>query len=167
MHEDTKSAIAFPGNSRIHVGLAVSNLDDSKRFYQTLLGRAPTKERPGYIKFESCDPSVNLSLNQIKEPVGLNQNHSTHYGIQVQSTGAVVEAVDRFKRSGLDVRVEEKTTCCYSVQDKVWTQDPDGNRWEVFVVTDTDAEYDMDSDSACCQGAHGAVGTASECCSPG
>ncbi|MFP4103671.1 MAG: glyoxalase/bleomycin resistance/dioxygenase family protein, partial [Coleofasciculus sp.] len=24
--------------------------------------------------------------------------------------------------------------CCYAIQDKVWVSDPDGNRWEIFVV---------------------------------
>ena len=64
MKENVVSAVDFPGSSRIHVGLAVSDLERSKRFYQTLFGRAPTKERPGYAKFEPTDPSVNLSLNQ-------------------------------------------------------------------------------------------------------
>ena len=27
-----------------------------------------------------------------------------------------------------------QTNCCYAIQDKTWTQDPDGNEWEVFVV---------------------------------
>jgi catechol 2,3-dioxygenase-like lactoylglutathione lyase family enzyme len=152
MHEDTKSAIDFPGKARIHIGLAVSNLNDAKRFYQTLLGHAPTKERRGYIKFETTDPSVNLALNEIEHGASLNEKVPVHYGIQVQSSAAVIEAIRRFERAGLDVRVEEKTTCCYSVQDKVWAQDPDGNQWEVFVVTDADAEYAVPSNAACCVG---------------
>ncbi len=161
MHENTKSAIEFQGNSRIHIGLAVSDLDNAKRFYQTLLGRAPTKERRGYVKFETADPSVNLSLNEIEGATELKGQLPAHYGIQVQSSAAVIEAIDRFKHAGLDVRVEEKTTCCYSVQDKVWAHDPDGNQWEVFVVTNADAEYAMDSDSSCCQSVDQ---TASACC---
>ena len=30
-------------------------------------------------------------------------------------------------------------TCCYAVQNKVWATDPDGNKWEVYVVLDNDA----------------------------
>lgn len=162
MHEDTESAIEFPGKARIHIGLAVSSLDHSKRFYQTLLGHAPTKERRGYVKFETVDPSVNLSLNEIEDGAGLKGKLPAHYGIQVQSSAAVIEAVGRFKRAGLDVKVEDKTTCCYSVQDKVWVHDPDGNQWEVFVVTDADAQLEMDSDSECCQSVEQG---ASVCCS--
>ena len=163
MHEHTKSAIDFKGNSRIHIGLAVSDMVGAKRFYQTLLGHAPTKERRGYVKFETEDPSVNLSLNLAKNSAGATDTLPAHHGIQVQSSDAVIAAVERFKKAGLDVRVEERTTCCYAVQDKVWTHDPDGNQWEVFVVTDADAESGMDSDSACCQRADE---TASPCCAP-
>ena len=55
-------------------------------------------------------------------------------------------------RAGLPTRVEENVTCCYAVQDKVWTADPDGNRWEVFVVLDAEgARHQSDSGaSACC-----------------
>ena len=35
--------------------------------------------------------------------------------------------------------VEDDVTCCYAVQDKVWAIDPDGHRWEIFLVTDADA----------------------------
>ena len=58
------SAVEFPGTSRIHVGLAVSDLSRSKEFYRTLFGIDPAKERPGYVKFEPPDPSVNLTLNE-------------------------------------------------------------------------------------------------------
>ena len=29
------------------------------------------------------------------------------------------------------------TDCCYARQDKAWVRDPDGNEWEVFVVSKT------------------------------
>ena len=28
------------------------------------------------------------------------------------------------------------TTCCYALQDKIWVTDPNGIRWEVFLVLD-------------------------------
>ena len=150
MDKSKSSAVEFSGTSRVHIGLTVSDLNQSKQFYQTLLGQVPTKERPDYIKFEAADPSVNLSLNQSSRTLG--RGLPVHYGIQVQSSGAVAEAVERFKRAGLDAKVEEDTTCCYSVQDKVWVHDPDGNQWEVFVVIDADAEERIDPNSNCCEG---------------
>ena len=41
-------------------------------------------------------------------------------------------------------------TCCYAVQNKVWATDPDGNKWEVYVVLDNDAAQHHSSQSACC-----------------
>ena len=155
MSETNQSAIEFPGDSRIHIGLAVSNLEESKRFYQTLLGHAPTKERSGYIKFETRDPSLNLSLFQTEGSVRDQEKVPAHYGIQVRTSAAVVDAIGRFKQAGVSVKVEEQTRCCYSVQDKVWAHDPDGTPWEVFVVTEADAEYKMESASTCCRSVDG------------
>ncbi len=161
MNENIETALDFPGDSRIHIGLAVRDLDKARRFYQTLLGQGPTKERPGYAKFETVDPALNLSLNQIAGSAEMMDKRPTHYGIQVRSSARVNEATSRFQQAGLDVRVEEQTTCCYSIQNKVWTHDPDGNQWEVFVVTDDDAQHAMDTDSECCQRTDN---TASACC---
>ena len=41
-------------------------------------------------------------------------------------------------------------TCCYAVQNKVWATDPDGNKWEVYVVLDNDAAQHHSTQSACC-----------------
>lgn len=38
------SAINFPGSSRIHIALAVTDLARSQSFYETLLGVSPTKK---------------------------------------------------------------------------------------------------------------------------
>ena len=150
MRENIASAIDFPGLSRIHIGLAVRDLERSKRFYQTLFGQAPTKERPGYAKFEPTEPSVNLSLNQADRGVA-SRALPAHYGIQLKSWAAVSEASERLRAAGLEPRIEEQTTCCYAVQDKAWLRDPDGNQWEVFVVTDADARQRRNSDSTCCE----------------
>ncbi len=151
MTEHHASAVDFPGSSRIHMGLAVRDLERSKRFYQTLFGAAPTKERPGYAKFEPSEPSVNLSLNQA-DGGAVSRASPAHHGIQVKSSTAVAEAVERFRAAGLEPRMEEQTTCCYAVQDKAWVRNPDGNEWEVFVVTDADTRQRRDGESSCCEG---------------
>jgi hypothetical protein len=58
--------------------------------------------------------------------------------VQVKSTRAVNEAKSRVEASGITPEVEEGVTCCYAVQDKFWATDPDGHRWEVFVVLEAD-----------------------------
>lgn len=41
-------------------------------------------------------------------------------------------------------------TCCYAVQNKVWATDPDGNRWEVYVVLDNNGKQHHSTQTACC-----------------
>ena len=45
---------------------------------------------------------------------------------------------------------EEATACCYAVQDKVWAVDPDGHKWEVFVVLEADAKDELFAEAGCC-----------------
>ncbi len=104
------------------------------RFYRTFLGLEPVKLKPGYAKFDVAEPGLNLTLNasnRIDSPVAGALNH---LGIQVASTEAVKEAAGRLKAEGLATFEEENTDCCYALQDKVWVTDPNGYRWEVFVV---------------------------------
>ncbi len=157
------SAVEFPGQARVHVGLASTNLEQSEAFYTLLLGSEPTKKRPGYVKYEPADPSVNLTLNEVSKSAD-RQGGPTHFGIQVKTTDAVLNAIDRFKEAGHKVDVEESTTCCYAVQDKMWATDPDGNRWEVFVVLEADAEFRKDPDSTCCPETEEKASEASACC---
>lgn len=143
------STIEFPGNFRVHVALNVADVEKSKEFYSLLLGVSPSKERPRYAKFEPSDPSVNLSLNQVEGPISV-AGGSAHFGIQVKSIEAVHAAIERFKAAGVETVTEEATTCCYAVQDKVWVADPDGHKWEIFVVLQADVKDALYEASGCC-----------------
>ncbi len=157
-----QSAINFPSASRVHIALAVKDLGRSRTFYETLLGEPPTKERPGYVKFEPQDPSVNLTLNEVDQASSLGQT-TMHYGVQVKTSQIVQEAITRFSLAGLEIRVEENTTCCYAVQDKVWVADPEGNQWEIFVVLEADADLQKDTGSRCCV-PNGMQASSAACC---
>jgi len=144
-----QSAAQFPGNYRLHVALNVSDIEKSKQFYEILLGEGPTKERPRYAKFEPQDPSVNLALNEVDAEFKAEEG-SAHFGIQVKSVEEVHAAIQRFEAANMKTLIEEATTCCYAVQDKVWVIDPDGHRWEVFVVLEADAKDELYEKSGCC-----------------
>lgn len=146
---NNESAVDFPGNYRLHIALNVSDLEKSKEFYQLLLGESPSKERPRYAKFEPSDPSVNLTLNETDEPAAV-EGGSAHFGIQVKSVAEVHAAIERFQAAGMETITEEATTCCYAVQDKVWAVDPDGRKWEVFVVLKADAKDEIYEQAGCC-----------------
>jgi catechol 2,3-dioxygenase-like lactoylglutathione lyase family enzyme len=143
------SAVDFATDTRIHIALAVKDLAGAIGFYGVLFGQEPSKTRPGYAKFEVAEPPVNLSLNQVRGLTSPN-NPVAHYGIQVKSTDAVMRMKDRVVAAGLSMKVEENVTCCYAVQDKIWVADPDGNKWEVFVVLDNEgSQHDSNSGSCC------------------
>ena len=144
-----ESAVQFDTLSRIHIGLAVKDLDRSVFFYRTLFGQEPTKTRPHYTKFEVAEPPVNLSLNEVRDETGPS-NPVAHFGIQLKSTEVVKAIADRLTEVGVETRIEENVTCCYAVQYKVWTTDPDGNRWEVYVVLDNNAAHQHCCLSDCC-----------------
>ena len=141
---------------KVHVALNTPRFDESVRFYRTFLGLEPVKLKPGYAKFDVIEPGLNLTLNASKgidSPGALN-----HLGIQMQSTDAVKAAAERLKAEGLATFEEENTDCCYALQDKVWVTDPNGYRWEVFVVKVGDKQSQLTAASptdACC---------ASTCC---
>ena len=132
-----------------HVSLNVSNVNASVAFYEKVFAVPATKRRPGYAKFDLQEPSLNLTMQEALRS-GVN---ASHFGVQVASTEDVAAAWSRFQAAGLKTFTEENTTCCYAMQDKVWVEDPDGNMWEVFVVT-ADATTMRDDPakgaSACC-----------------
>ena len=145
------SAVDFPTPTRFHMGITVRDIAASRAFYEQLLDMKPTKVRHKYVKFESHDPPINLTLNE-GSGVRIVSSAASHFGIQVKSTKAVAEEQDRLNALGLVTRTEEDVTCCHAVQDKVWTTDPDGNDWEIFVVTQADApaEQNTHGTDACC-----------------
>lgn len=120
------------GVYKTHVALRVTDLDRSIAFYQALFGLSPVKHKPDYVKFDVENPGLNLTLN-VSDAIDAHGALS-HLGVQVNSTEVVQEMISRFKAAGLETLEEHNTDCCYALQDKVWVSDPDGNRWEIFVV---------------------------------
>lgn len=156
----------MPDLPRIHLALGVADLAKSLAFYRALLGVEPTKEKPGYAKLESAAPSINLALNETKNLTEIRT--PMHFGVEVDSTEKVAAAHDRMRAAGFETENEEGVTCCFAVQDKVWIEDPDGHRWEVYV---RHADADVHSlpstktaDAACCEGATAKAQT--PCCEP-
>lgn len=117
--------------SRVQLALRVSDLEASIAFYRSLFGVEPAKRRPGYANFAVAEPPLKLVLIE-GEP-----GHPTvldHLGVEVDTTGEVNQATDRLSRLGLFTQVEDDTTCCYAVQDKVWVRGPGAEPWEVYTV---------------------------------
>lgn len=54
--------------------------------------------------------------------------------LNVKTTDEVALATTRLNGEGLETQVEEQTTCCFAVQDKVWVQGLNNEPWEVYTV---------------------------------
>ena len=127
--------------SRVQIALNVSNVDAAVEFYSKLLGAEPAKRRPGYANFAIAQPPRKLVLIENPDVPGtLN-----HLGVEVESSTEVIAANDRLKQAGLAPEPEEKVTCCYALQDKVWVHDPDGAPWEIYTVLADAAVRDLRS----------------------
>lgn len=138
---------------KIHVALNVNNLEESLKFYRALWGIEPAKVRTGYAKFDVFDPPVNMTLNENPAKLQNGSGGVNHLGIQVGATETVLAMRDRLIERGLPIALEEtNTSCCYAVQDKVWVTDPNGYRWEVFVVLEDNLPETAETAkaSACC-----------------
>lgn len=137
--------------SRVQLALNVSNLEQAIAFYSKLFGVGPAKVREGYANFAIAEPPLKLVLIEGDGAPGT----MNHLGVEVESADAVAQATQRLSGEGLETTVEEETTCCYAVQDKVWVNGPDGEPWEVYtVLADANAMKLIPvtgSGSVCCQ----------------
>ena len=116
--------------SRVQLALNVNDIDAAIAFYTKLFGSGPAKVREGYANFAIAEPPLKLVLIE-------NAGHGgtlNHLGVEVECTEEVAEATQRLRRDGLVTDVEEATTCCYAVQDKVWVHGPDAEPWEIYTV---------------------------------
>lgn len=143
--------------SRVQLALNVADLEESIGFYTKLFGVGPAKVRDGYANFAIADPPLKLVLFAGDgEPGSLN-----HLGVEVSSTDEVMAAAARARGDELPTELQESTTCCNAVQDKVWVEGPD-NAWEVYTVL-ADAPVLAPADE-CCATVEGAAPTVSSCC---
>jgi catechol 2,3-dioxygenase-like lactoylglutathione lyase family enzyme len=154
--------------SRVQLALNVDDLDSAITFYSKLFGVEPNKVRDGYANFAITEPPLKLVL--IENP---GQGGSlNHLGVEVENTDLVTTATERLRREGLVADVEENTTCCFAVQDKVWVHGPDAEPWEIYtVLADADVMHPVPVAQAGCCGVesneHVALGSkpsASACC---
>src|SRR4051812_2487809 len=115
---------------KLHVSLDVKNIEESIRFYSSLLDMKPTKLRPGYAKFDADFPAVNLTLQE-KDHCCLQG--LSHMGIRVPNMEQVASTKARLNAAGYQTEDEMESTCCSALQDKVCVEDPSGFRWEIYV----------------------------------
>lgn len=135
---------------RLHVHVAIDDLQKSIRFYSALFAAEPTVVKPDYAKWSLEDPRVNFAISKRGRKAGLD-----HLGIQVENAEELEEMNQRLSNAELPTTSQVGTTCCYAKSDKHWTIDPQGIPWESFHSLTNVPMYGQDiqpeeSASACC-----------------
>ncbi|GGN89593.1 glyoxalase [Streptomyces albiflavescens] len=135
--------------SRVQLALRVPDLAASIAFYTKLFGTEPAKLRDGYANFAIAEPPLKLVL---VEGTAGEATRMDHLGVEVDSTEAVHAATARLGDAGLATDVENDTTCCYALQDKVWVHSPGQEPWEVYFVKADADTLAKQQGSTCCAG---------------
>jgi catechol 2,3-dioxygenase-like lactoylglutathione lyase family enzyme len=137
---------------RLHVHVAVDDLEQSVRFYSALFACEPTVLKTDYAKWMLEDPRVNFAISTHSGSApGLD-----HLGIQADSSDELQAVYERLKQAERPVLEEGMTTCCYARSEKSWISDPAGIAWEAFhtvgesTTYGTSARREAKPATACC-----------------
>ncbi|TQV80696.1 ArsI/CadI family heavy metal resistance metalloenzyme [Denitrobaculum tricleocarpae] len=135
---------------RLQLALNVRDIDEAVDYYSRLFDSPPHKRRPGYANFAISQPPLKLVLFENPgAPELLN-----HLGVEVQDADTLQCVASRLEQSGLLESLEQGRTCCHAEQDKVWSRDLQGLRWEWYRITDDTPEVARQTPiGRCCTGA--------------
>ena len=126
---------------RLHVNLAVDDIEESIRFYSVLFAAEPVVVKPDYAKWMLEDPRVNFAIANRAARKGVD-----HLGIQVEDADELREVYVRLKDADRPTHEVGKGVCCYAQSEKTWITDPQGVAWEAFLTTGDSAVYGEDVD---------------------
>lgn len=139
---------------RLHVHVAVLDLEQSIRFYKALFDAEPTVKKVDYAKWQLEDPRVNFAISKRGAKTGLD-----HLGIQAEDEGELGALRSQLAQADVAILDQKDATCCYARSDKHWTLDPQGIAWESFRTLEAAPTYGSDTLSsaktACCAPAIG------------
>ena len=70
-----------------------------------------------------------------------NLDEALEYYSKLFDQADITSASERLKAAGMADRVEDQQTCCYATQNKVWSVDPQGTRWEWYRVLEDSGTF--------------------------
>ena len=140
---------------RLHVHVAVHDLQQSIRFYSALFATEPAVKKDDYAKWMLDDPRVNFAISTRSSKAGLD-----HLGIQAENAAELEDLGSRLAQADVAITAQKGAACCYAKSDKYWTIDPQGIAWESFHTLDSVPMYGQETrprpdeapkaKSACC-----------------
>jgi predicted lactoylglutathione lyase len=155
---------------RMHVHVAVEDLQHSIQFYSALFDARPSVVKTDYAKWMLDDPRVNFAISTRGRQPGLD-----HLGIQAEDKEELNQIYARLHEAGNNVIEQGQTRCCYAQSEKSWIEDPAGISWEAFFTTGESIDYGDGSGERearvahakpCCGPQAAAEPQADRCCSP-
>ena len=141
---------------RMHLHVAVDDLNRSIGFYSALFAAEPAVSKADYAKWMLDDPRVNFAISTRGRQPGLD-----HLGIQVENGDELEEVYARLRRAGGNIVEQGQTACCYARSEKSWIDDPAGISWETFLTTGESTNYGDGTGERVARVAHG-----NSCCAP-
>lgn len=112
---------------RLHIHLAVEDLQQNIEFYSTMFGCQPTVQHDDYAKWMLDNPCVNFAISNRSQKLGLD-----HLGIQADNEAELQSIKQQLEATQAPIEAQEGTACCYARSDKYWVTDPQGIAWESF-----------------------------------
>ena len=125
---------------RLHVHVAVHDLEQSIRFYSALFAAQPAVKKDDYAKWMLDDPRVNFAISTRSTKAGLD-----HLGIQAENGAELEDIGSRLAQADVATTAQKGASCCYAKSDKYWTIDPQGIAWESFHTLDPVPMYGKDA----------------------
>lgn len=125
---------------RLHVHIAVDDLEKSTAFYSTLFAAEPSVLKDDYAKWMLEDPAVNFAISNRGAKAGVD-----HLGFQVDSDAEVETIEGRLAAAEQAVAPQRNAQCCYAYGNKSWSTDPAGVAWEIFHTLNEIPVYGADS----------------------
>lgn len=129
--------------SRLHLHIAVDDIQKNIEFYSALFGASPTKIEIDYAKWQLDDPKVNFAISNRSKSTGVD-----HVGIQTESNEELEAIEQRLTDADIKGVQQEASTCCYSESEKYWAMDPQGIPWETFHTLNSAQVFKLDDDNA-------------------
>lgn len=134
---------------RLQLALNVRDIHEAVAYYSKLFDAKPHKRRAGYANFAIEQPPLKLVLfENATAPQRLN-----HLGVEVFDAAQVDAASQRLSRAGVLDEVQRDETCCHATQDKVWSVEPQGLRWEWYRITNDEPDAMAEQAATQCCGA--------------
>ncbi len=132
---------------RLHIHLAVEDLEQNIEFYSTLFGCQPAVVHNDYAKWMLDDPRVNFAISNRGQHTGLD-----HLGIQAENEAELQDIKQHLDATQAPIEDQQGAACCYTRSDKYWITDPQGIAWESFhslneIPTFNDAKAPSDGEN--------------------